>query len=86
MSKQIATIPKNAREKIIFSLNEYKGKNYLDMRIFTANDNGGQDIPTKKGLTLTVDLYPQFKAVMAQVEAAIITQGWLDREDLETGL
>ena len=83
MSEQIATIPKNEREKIIFSMSEFKGKHYVDMRIFTANDNGGQDIPTKKGLTLAVDLYPQLKFALAQVETELITRSFFSREDLD---
>lgn len=65
MSDQIATLPRNSKEKIVFSLNEFKGRHYLDMRIFTAPENGGQDIPTKKGITLSVDLYPQFRKALA---------------------
>jgi len=83
MSEQIATIPKNAKEKIIFSLSEFKGKHYVDMRIFTANDNGGQDIPTKKGLTIPVHLYSTFKDTLASVDHALITRGLVDQEDLE---
>lgn len=82
MGEAICTLPKNTREKVVFSLNEFKGKHYLDMRIFTTPDNGSQDIPTKKGLTLAVGLYPQLKEAMAQVEAALITRGLIDKEDL----
>jgi len=83
MSKAICEFSKNVRERVVLSLNEFKGKHYLDMRIFTAPENGGaQDIPTKKGLTLSVDLYPQFKEALAQAEAALISHGLVDREDL----
>jgi len=82
MSKPICEFPKNVREKVVLGLSEFKGKHYLDMRIFTAPENGGQDIPTKKGLTLAVDLYPQFKEALAQVETAIVERGLLDLEDL----
>lgn len=83
MSKQIFSIPKSSREKVVFSFSEFKGKDYLDMRIFVVSDNGGQDIPTKKGLTIGINLYPNFREGLRQVEAAMIQEGWLDREDLE---
>ncbi len=83
MSQVICKLPKNAREQIVFSLNEWKGKHFLDLRVFLVGEDGGPDIPTKKGLTLAVDLYPQFKKGLAQVEAALIEGGWLDWEDLE---
>jgi hypothetical protein len=82
MSEQISTIPKNEREKIIVSLSNFKGKHYVDMRIFTANDNGGQDIPTKKGLTVPLQLYPAFRDTLQGVDKALITRGLMDREDL----
>ncbi len=86
MSEQIATIPRNSKEKIVFSLNEFKGKHYLDMRIFQIPENGGgQDIPTKKGLTIPVHLYSTFKDTLQSVDHALINRGMVDREDLEPG-
>jgi hypothetical protein len=81
VSEKIATIPKNSKEKIVFSLSEFKGKHYLDMRIFQIPENGGQDLPTKKGLTLSVELYPEFEKVLAQVEAELTTRGLLTGEE-----
>lgn len=83
MSEQITTIPRNAKEKIVFSLNEFKGKQYLDMRIFQIPENGGQDIPTKKGLTIPVHLYSTFKDTLQSVDQVLISRGLVDREDLK---
>ena len=83
MSKQIFSIPKSSREKVVFSFSKFKGKNYLDVRVFVISDNGGQDIATKKGITIGVNLYPQFKEGLRQVEAAMVHDGLLDLEDLE---
>jgi hypothetical protein len=83
MSEQITTIPRNSKEKIVFSVNEFKGKHYLDMRIFQIPENGGQDIPTKKGLTIPVHLYSTFKDTLQSVDHALISRGLVDREDLE---
>lgn len=83
MSKQIFTIPKNSREKVIFSFSEFKGKTYLDMRVFVVPDNGGPDAPTRKGICIGIDLYPQFREGLHQVEKAMIGDGLIDSEDLE---
>jgi hypothetical protein len=83
MSKSICELSKNAREKLIFKLNEFKGKHYLDVRVYLVGENGGQPVPTKKGLTLAVNLYPQFKEALGRVEAVMVERGLLDREDLE---
>jgi len=75
-------MPKNSREVYKFRLAEYKGHKFIDMRIY-AKEDGKEPAPTKKGLAISPNLWPQFRAALAQVEAAMIEQGWLDREDIE---
>lgn len=79
--KQICQLPKNTREAIWFRLGEFKGHKFIDMRVFVKED-GKDPTPTKKGLAVSPQLWPQFRAALNQVEAAMIEQGWLDREDL----
>lgn len=50
--KMIATIPRSATEQLQISINEYKGKSYLDMRIYYTTDDGINWLPTKKGVTV----------------------------------
>ena len=50
-SKLIATVPRSATEQMQLAINEYKGKKYLDMRIFYTTDDGANWLPTKKGVT-----------------------------------
>ncbi len=49
---------KNASEVVRASVGEYNGKDYLHLRIWFKDlaDPGGEFHPTKKGLTLSVDL------------------------------
>ncbi len=88
MGKPVCEIQKNARETIHFRLGEFKGHKFIDMRIFVTEprENGGapQDpAPTRKGLTVSPALWPQFTRALAQVETAMIQEGWIDKEDLE---
>jgi hypothetical protein len=78
--KPVCELPKNAREVYQFRLGEFKGHKFIDMRIFTKED-GKELTPTKKGLAVSPQLWPQFRAGLAQVEEAMIEEGWLDRED-----
>ena len=82
MSKQVCEIPKNSRECFKFSLGEYKGHKFCDVRIY-ALEEGKDPAPTKKGLAVRPALWGQFRAALDQVETAMIRAGWLDREDLE---
>lgn len=49
--KILATIPRSATEQVQISINEFKGKSYLDMRVFYTTDDGATWLPTKKGVT-----------------------------------
>ncbi len=80
--KPVCELPKNSREGYQFRLGEFKGHKFIDMRIFTKED-GKDPAPTKKGLAVSPHLWPQFRAALAQVEAAMIEKGWLDRDDLD---
>ena len=49
--KMIAVIPRSTTEQMQIAIKEYKGKSYLDLRIFYTTDDGGTWLPTKKGVT-----------------------------------
>ena len=49
--KILATIPRNATEQLQISINSYKEKKYLDLRIYYTTDDGQNWLPTKKGVT-----------------------------------
>lgn len=51
--KLIATVPRSATEQLQISINEYKGKSYLDMRIYYTTHDGLNWLPTKKGVTVS---------------------------------
>jgi hypothetical protein len=82
MSKTAYEMVKNSRAAIRFSLAEFKGYKFIDIRVF-AKEEGKDPVPTPKGVTVSPTLWPEFKKALAQVEAAMIQEGWLDQEDLE---
>ena len=83
MNRPICEVSKNSREVYQFRLAEFKGHNFADIRIF-AKEDGKEPAPTKKGLAVSPHLWPQFRQALAQVEEAMIEEGWLDQEDLQT--
>ena len=48
---------KSQREQIRISLNEYLGFDYIDIRTFYLVEDGFR--PSKKGITIKKDLYPE---------------------------
>ena len=52
---------RNNQEKIIIQIQEYKGKEYLDIRIY-YDDSGGRETewsPTPKGIKIKPELLPE---------------------------
>lgn len=66
MEKQIATIPKNAREQLRVSLTEFKGHDLIDVRVYA--DTGEKLVATRKGITASVDHLP---AIVAALQRAM---------------
>ena len=54
-AKILATIERRNTEQLQISVSEYKGKSYLNMRIFYTTDEGQTWLPTKKGVTFAPD-------------------------------
>jgi hypothetical protein len=48
----IGEIERNATERVRISTESYKGRDYLDVRIY-YQDNNGEWKPTKKGVTIS---------------------------------
>lgn len=47
-AKILATIERSETEQLQISVSEYKGRSYLNMRIFYTTDDGATWLPTKK--------------------------------------
>lgn len=54
-SKILATVERSDTEQLQISVSEYKGRSYLNMRIFYTTDGGETWLPTKKGVTFSPD-------------------------------
>lgn len=61
---------RNAEETVQVSLSVFKGKTYVDFRLF-YEDAEGELKPTKKGITVTPELWDEFRAGVARAEAVL---------------
>ena len=52
---------RNQDEAVYFSLREYKERKYIDLRIFYQPKDADEMRPTKKGITLALELLPELK-------------------------
>ncbi len=58
---------RNAEETLRISLSTFKGRTYVDIRLFDK----GELAPTKKGVTITPELWDEFRAGVARAEEAL---------------
>jgi predicted nucleotidyltransferase component of viral defense system len=56
----IGSLEMNATQRLLFSIQEYRGKKYFDMRTWYQAD-AGEWKPTKKGVHLSFDKFEDFE-------------------------
>jgi len=72
-------VAKNSLETIRFSVSEFKGKQYADARVYYRDDDGELK-PTRKGLTISPDIWPDFVAGIERLGAELAERGLLQEE------
>ena len=66
----VHSFPKNPLEEVRASLTEFKGKQYVDLRIYYRGDDGEYH-PSKKGLTIALELFPEIEEAIQKLREAI---------------
>ncbi len=69
----LATIPRTATEQLQISINSYKDKKYLDLRIYYTTDDGANWNPTKKGVTISPDNLVTLKDAVEKAMEELLT-------------
>ena len=69
--KVLHEFKRNAEETLRVSLSNFKGRTYVDFRLFYEDANG-ELAPTKKGVTITPELWDEFRAGVAKAEEALV--------------
>jgi hypothetical protein len=70
--KVIARMEKNSREEIRFSVQEYRGTDLIDIRVYL--DNAGEYRPTKKGISVPMERFNEFIRCLNRVVEKIFTE------------
>jgi hypothetical protein len=78
MAEVVGEMDKGRNEKIIFSLSEFRGKSYADVRVYYEDDEG-EFKPTKKGVTVGLDEFPQFKENILELESYLVEKGFIPK-------
>ena len=75
MSEVIASFEKNSFEEVRISLTEFKGKELIDLRVYYRPDDGEEMRPTKKGITISPEKFPELKKAILELEKALQKKG-----------
>jgi hypothetical protein len=81
MDDVIAQFEKNATEVVRVSLTEFRGHKLIDLRVYYSDDEG-QFKPTKKGVSLSVGLYSEFKKAIHSLEKTLLDLNLITAEEL----
>lgn len=66
----IASLEKNRRERVRVALDEYEGVKLIDLRVTVEmTATSGVQTPTKKGLSLRVEMLPELVGALQAAEA-----------------
>jgi hypothetical protein len=74
MDKLISKFRKNAIEEIQISAREFQGRQLVDIRIY-AGPRGQQTVPTKKGVSIPIELYGEFRKTIRNLEDILEEEG-----------
>ena len=61
-------LKRGQNDAIYFRLREYKGRKYIDLRLFFKPEDQEEMYPTKKGLAIPLDLFGEFKKAIVNCE------------------
>lgn len=73
----IATVQKNRREELRFSLDEFRGHRFVSVRIFAPNRDGTAMLPTRAGVTFKPELISEVRAALDATECEARARGLL---------
>ncbi|MBI3313873.1 MAG: transcriptional coactivator p15/PC4 family protein [Candidatus Omnitrophica bacterium] len=67
----IHSFPKGADECVQMSITQYKGNHYIDLRVWFQNGADNSLKPTKRGVFLTLDDFPELKKGVDMMAEAV---------------
>ncbi len=73
--KPIAIIQKNSREELRVTLEEYRGHDLLNLRVWFEAEDGTMR-PGKQGLALRLELLPELRQALEAAQAQAERQGF----------
>lgn len=68
MVKTVKVFEKNKFQEIRIGISEYQGNDLIDIRTWTLPKGAEEKVPTSKGVSINVKLYPELKEAVLLLE------------------
>ncbi|MBP8645295.1 MAG: transcriptional coactivator p15/PC4 family protein [Syntrophobacteraceae bacterium] len=69
-NETVYSFPKNPLEEVRAGVTVFRGKQYVDLRIYYKGDDG-EFHPSKKGLTLSIELFPELEEAVKKLREVV---------------
>lgn len=71
MDKTVKAFAKNKFQEIRVGVKEFRGNDLVDIRVWTQTQFSQDKVPTTKGVSFNVSLFPEFKDAVLKLEDAL---------------
>ncbi|MDD5618792.1 MAG: transcriptional coactivator p15/PC4 family protein [Candidatus Omnitrophica bacterium] len=68
MIKTVKVFEKNKFQEVRVGISEYEGNDLIDIRTWTLPKGAEEKVPTSKGVSINVKLYPELKEAVLALE------------------
>jgi len=79
MDKTISVFQKNKFQEVRVGIREFKGNDLVDIRTWTMTQGSEEMVPTAKGVSINVNLLPQLKSALNEVEKVLQENGMIKK-------
>lgn len=83
MEQTVYAFQKNALEEVRAQITEYRGHQLIDIRVWLKGREGRDARPTRKGIALEVEQFPDLKQAVLELEKALRAENLLVEEGVE---
>ena len=77
MQKVVKAFEKNKFQEVRIAISEYQGNDLIDIRTWTLPQGAKEMVPTSKGVSINVKLYPQSKEAVLLLEKELTDNNFL---------
>ena len=79
MDEIVYKLRKSATEEIRLRLRRYEGRDFVDIRVWFEKESGHAEfLPSKKGIMISVYVFPELMKGMKALEEELVQRGLLE--------